>query len=184
MARQYAQEFLRRTAPYQYALQTRAGTEAVAHILRFLTESDPDTVVVSLDGVGAYDHVHRAAFMEKIAATPSLQSLLPLVAALYGTSSRFLWYDDDGHQHEIHQAEGGEQGDPLMPALYSLAQHDALVAADGELAPGEFILSFLDDLYVITSRDRACDALLTMAAVVETQASVWSHSGKLRAWCA
>ena len=31
-----------------------------------------------------------------------------------------------GYDHPVLQAEGGEQGDPLMPALYSIAQHNAL----------------------------------------------------------
>ena len=74
-------------------------------------------MIVSLDGIGTYDHVQRASLMQKLADTPSLRCLLPLVAALYGTLSRFIWYDDEGNQHTIHQAEGGEQGCPLMPAL-------------------------------------------------------------------
>ena len=140
VARQFAARFLPATAPYQYALQTRAGTEAVAHILRHLTEDNPEVVVVSLDGIGAYDHVKRAAFVKKLTDTPALESLLPLVLALYGSESRFYWYDDEGCGHTIRQAEGGEQGCPLMPALYSLAQHDALVEADGALQPSERIL--------------------------------------------
>ena len=122
--------------------------------------------------------------MEKIARSPELECFLPLVMALYGTQSRFLWIDDEGQEHIIVQGEGGEQGDPLMPALYSLAQHDALVEADGELGPSERILSFLDDLYVVTSRERAADAFLTVSTTVEKRAGVKTHLGKLKAWCA
>ena len=57
IAKQYAEVFLRTTAPYQFALQTRAGTETVAHLLRHFTDRDPETVIVSVDGVGAFDHV-------------------------------------------------------------------------------------------------------------------------------
>ena len=35
------------TAPYQYALKTRAGTECVSHILQTLVESDADATIVS-----------------------------------------------------------------------------------------------------------------------------------------
>ena len=35
---------------------------------------------------------------------------------------------DDGEVHKIPQGEGGEQGDPMMPLLYSLGQHRALEA--------------------------------------------------------
>ena len=91
VARQYASRFLEATAPYQFALQTKAGTEALAHTLRFLAEQDHEAVVMSLDGIGAFDHVSRAAFMSKVASSPSLCSLLPLVKALYGSESQFLW---------------------------------------------------------------------------------------------
>ena len=52
---QYGQALMAATAPYQFALQTRAGTEALAHLLRYLTDADEDTVVVSLDGIGVFD---------------------------------------------------------------------------------------------------------------------------------
>ena len=129
VAQQYGDRLLAVTAPYQYALQTRAGTEALAHILRFLTDMDPDTVVVSLDGVGAFDHVRRSAFMRKLMERPELHALLSLVRMLYGSQSRFLWTDAEGTVHTIEQGEGGEQGCPLMPALYALAQHDALASS-------------------------------------------------------
>jgi len=106
VAKQFASKLLEATAPFQYALQTRAGTEALAHTLRHLSEQQPDGVIVSLDGVGAFDHVHRASFLNKLAATPSLQPLVPLVYALYGTTSHFLWWDDQGEAHDITQGEG------------------------------------------------------------------------------
>ena len=71
--------------------------------------------------------------MKKLASIPELQCLVPLVRALYGTSSRFLWTDENGVVHAIIQTEGGEQGCTLMPALYALAQHDALVSANWNL---------------------------------------------------
>ena len=38
----------------------------------------------------------------------------------YGDASEYLWTDDEGNSHVIKQADGGEQGDPLMPALYAI----------------------------------------------------------------
>ena len=183
VAMQFSDHFLERTSPFQFALQTKAGTDALAHTLRLVTDSDPDTVVVSLDGVGAFDHVRRAAFFEKLMSCEELRELLPLVRALYGSLSRFVWTDDKGEQHVIEQAEGGEQGCPLMPALYALAQHDALVRASENLLPSERILSFLDDLYVVTCRARAYEAFDEVARQVEEHAGVQTHLGKLRAWC-
>ena len=41
-----------------------------------------------------------------------------------------------GSTHEIRQGEGGEQGDPLMPLLFSLEQHRALVVVQARLRKG------------------------------------------------
>ena len=51
----------------------------------------------------------------------------------------------------IPQGEGGEQGDPLMPLLFSLGMHPALVAAQRRLRPSERIFAFLDDVCVARS---------------------------------
>jgi len=152
---QFSDALMAATAPFQFALQTKAGTEALAHALRYLTDADEDTVVASLDGVGAFDHVRRDRVLSKLVDTPSLVQLLPLAKMLYGSRSRFLWSDANGTTHEIEQGEGGEQGCPLMSALYALAQHDALVAASANMQRGERVFSFLDDLYVVTTRQRA-----------------------------
>eukprot|EP00434_Breviolum_minutum_P043514 symbB.v1.2.038794.t1/scaffold6177.1/size20301/1 len=52
-----------------------------------------------------------------------------------------------GHAHVITQAEGGEQGDPLMPALFALGQRPALRKVQRQLAPNEYLMAFLDDIY-------------------------------------
>ena len=71
---------------------------------------------------------------------------------LYGSQSRFVWTDAEGTTHIIEQGEGGEQGCPLMPAVFVLAQHDGLVAASQNLLPSERVFSSLDDLYLVTTR--------------------------------
>ena len=43
----------------------------------------------------------------------------------YGSPSTYRWDDEEGVTHEICQGEGGEQGDALMPALFSLGLHGA-----------------------------------------------------------
>ena len=39
----------------------------------------------------------------------------------------------------IDQGEGGEQGDPLMPLLFAVGQHPALVATQERLEANEWI---------------------------------------------
>ena len=70
-----------------------------------------------------------------------------------------------------------------MPALYPLAQHNALVSAQAQLHEGEFVFAYSDDLYVLTSRPRARAAFDTVAREVERHAGVRSHLGKLKGWC-
>ena len=50
LARQYADAFDQVTRPYQFALQTRAGTDALSGMLRVAIDLDADATIVSLDG--------------------------------------------------------------------------------------------------------------------------------------
>ena len=52
----------------------------------------------------------------------------------------YFWEDDSGVVHTVTQAEGGEQGDPLMLALFSLDQHPALEAISHRVATVQPIL--------------------------------------------
>ena len=51
------------TAPYQYALRTRAGWECIAHALQGLCDVDPNATIISIDGIGAFDQISRAAML-------------------------------------------------------------------------------------------------------------------------
>ena len=100
-------------------MRTRAGTDALALALRTATDEDPEAVTLSLDGIGAYDPIRRNAMLGKLHRTPSLRRMLPFVRLFYGRQSTYLRTDDEGVTHDIAQGEGGEQGEPLMPALYA-----------------------------------------------------------------
>ena len=141
---QFAEAVEQETAPFQFALRTRAGTDALALALRAATDEDPNAVILSLDGIGAYDHIRRDAMLGKLHRTPSLRRMLPFVRLFYGAPSTYLWSDDAGVTHNIAQGEGGEQGDPLRPALYALGQHDGVAAGAARLHPDAFAVAFLD----------------------------------------
>ena len=64
----------------------------------------------------------------------------------------------------IAQAEGGEQGDPLMLGLLAVAVHPTLVAAHDDLRPAEDVYAFLDDTFVSCEPDRVCAAFSTLRA--------------------
>ena len=79
---------------------------------------------------------------------------LPFVRQFYGTPSQHLWEDDDGSVHIIHQGEGGEQGDPLMPMLFELGKHQALRSVQHFLRSDERLFAHLDDIYVVCCPER------------------------------
>ena len=79
---------------------------------------------------------------------PTASKILPYVRLAYQRQSNYLWKDDRGITHVIAQGEGGEQGDPLMPALFSLGLNAALRRIQQNLGNGEMIYAYLDDIYV------------------------------------
>ena len=57
LAQQFSDDIESATAPFQFALSTRAGTAAMSHLLRVASNIDPDLVAIAIDGVGAFDHI-------------------------------------------------------------------------------------------------------------------------------
>ena len=72
LAQQYAHEFDEACSPYQFALSTRAGTDCVGHALREISSQHPGKVIISLDGIGAYDHIDRAQMLESLVQLESV----------------------------------------------------------------------------------------------------------------
>ena len=71
------------------------------------------------------------------------------------------------------KARVGNKGDPLMPALYALAQQPALCEVQAQLRDGEAIFAFLDDTYVVARPDRVrplYDAFRAMPVLSSTVA--------------
>ena len=64
LAQLFAGAFQAACLPYQFGLSTRAGTEGLYKLPHTATELDPHATVLSIDAVGAYDHVSRQAMLE------------------------------------------------------------------------------------------------------------------------
>jgi len=200
LARQFAPDFTDATAPFQFALGTRSGAESAVFLLRALAEADDDLVLLSLDGIGAFDHVRRDRMLDKLRQLPAASAMLPFVRLFYGRPSTYVWSDANGHTHDVRQGDGGEQGDALMPALFSLGIADSLTRAANQLgaygaphpipdphAPAHsgrppLLAAFLDDIYVLAPRAIAGRAFNTVATAVEEGAGIRTHLGKLQAW--
>ena len=114
--------------------------------------------------------------------TPEANRCLPFVRLWYTTASEYVWHDANGNQHTITQAEGGEQGDPLMPALFSLGQEPALQAVQAQLQPGEVIYAFLNDIYAVVQPERVRAVYDLLARHLEAHARIRLNQGKTRIW--
>ncbi len=61
-----------------------------AHVLKVITERHATATFVSIDGVGAFDHVSREATLGNLMQPPRACSALPFVRLFYGQPSFFL----------------------------------------------------------------------------------------------
>ena len=170
------------TAPHQYALSTKAGTECIAHVLQSLTELHPEATVTSIDVISAYDKISREAMLQGLARLEGGRSALPFVRLFYGAPSEYLWEDESGTTHRIPQGEGGEQGDAMMPLLFCLGQHEALRATQEQLRDGEHLLAFLDDIYMVTRPDRVGPVYANLQENLHVHACIRIHCGKTKVW--
>ena len=159
-------------------LRIRGGTEAVVHLIRALTDANPDLALTKIDGIGAFDHVRRASMLEGLLRLPTAHRLLPYVRMHHGTPSHHVWIDDAALPHDIRQGEGGEQGDPLMPALVCLAMHGPLHESAMRPCDGEFVAAYLDDIYLLTPRE----AYNIVTETVWRRAGVRPNASKTECW--
>ena len=147
-----------------------------------LCDEDPSATVVSVDGIGAYDHIYRAAMLDKLSQLPTASAILPFVRLAYAQPSQYMWSDDEGVTHWIAQGDGGEQGDPLMPLLFTFGIRDALAEVQRLLLPGERLCAFLDDVYVVCKPERARAVYDLLSRTLEEMAGIQTHLGKTRVW--
>ena len=169
-------------APFQYALSTRTGTDCVGHAIRAATKTDPRLTVLSIDGIGAYDHVFRTAMLSKLLEVPSLRNLLPFARVACAQPSSYVWEDADGVRHNIEQYVDGEQGDPLVPKLFSLGLHNALEDVQQNLDPGEFLFVYPDDVFILSSPRRTREIFNLLENTLLKRAGIHLHIGNTRDW--
>ena len=143
LARQVGHHFRAAVTPANSGLANRSGTDALVHMVRAAVEGDAQCTLVSIDGVGAYDHIARAKMLGALWRNPALRDLLPFVRLWLARQSVYVWRDENGETHDIEHGEGGEQGDALMPALFCLAMQPALDAIQARLEPSDRVVAYL-----------------------------------------
>ena len=182
ISQQLGPEVEQATRPYQYAMSTRAGCECVAHALQGLTELDQNATVTSVDGISAFDVISRQSMLEGLRQLPVGNTVLPFVRLFYGRQSQYLWECDDGEIHHIPQGEGGEQGDAMMPLLYSLGQHRALQTVGEHLQERELLFAYLDDTFFVSSPLRVGPLYAVLQEALNVHAGIRINAGKTQIW--
>ena len=71
-------------------------------------------------------HLSRSAMLGRLLQMPGARQVLPFVRLSHAKPSAYGWFDKDGHRRTVCHVEGGEQGDPLMPLLFSIGIQSAL----------------------------------------------------------
>ena len=147
-----------------------------------LSERQPRLTVLTIDGIGAYDHAFRTAMLSKLLEVPSLRNLLPFARVACAQPSLYVWEDADDVRHNIEQHEDGEQGDPLMPILFSLGLHNALEEVQQILDPREFLSVYLGDVFILSSPRRTRVIFNLLENTLLKRAGIHLHIGKTRVW--
>ena len=117
--------------------------EALVRLLRVATDMDPRAACCRSI------HSERLIMCLGTRCAGLRRPLLPYVRQCFASDSTYVWQDASRQSHEVRQSEGGEQGDPLMPARSAIAQQPALAAVHAQLREGEAVFAYLDDIYVV-----------------------------------
>ena len=155
---------------------------SIGHMVRATTDNDPSLTLLSVDGIGAYDHIFRSSMLGRLLEMPRARALLPFVRMSYAQPSQYSWVDEEGRHRIINQAEGGEQGDPLMPLLFSIGIQQALEEVAAAMVPGEQLSAFLDDIYLLCQLARVKLLFKLLERALLRCAGIELHQGKTKTW--
>jgi hypothetical protein len=170
LASRATQDLREHLEPFQMGVGTKSACETIIHVCRQWlgrNRDDPNKVLVKVDISNAFNSIDRYAVLSNIRRV--VPYLAPWCDFCYTGSSKLLLGSS-----VLSSARGVQQGDPLGPALFSVAIHDTIkrVARQAEDAySGEIDLKvfYLDD-GIIGGTGRAvrlfCDALRTEFAEI------------------
>ncbi|KAJ0173779.1 hypothetical protein K1T71_010928 [Dendrolimus kikuchii] len=120
-------------APNQLGFGIKGGCEAAVHALRTFVTSNACEAILKVDVKNAFNSVNRCTLLAEI--KNHFPKIYNYIRQCYGENS-FLVYQEN----LIHSATGCQQGDPLGPAIFSLAIHPIIQKLNSK-----FNVWYLDD---------------------------------------
>ena len=83
LAQKHRQKIETATAPEQLAMGSRSGVDLATLTARAALELDPELVLISIDGIGAYDHISRKAMLDALDELPKAREMIPFLRMFY-----------------------------------------------------------------------------------------------------
>ena len=168
--------------PQQFAVGRSGGVEKVHKTLEVLAELRPTAAFLKLDFRNAFNSVKRSAVLR--AVQKRKPELSRVATTLLPKTTHHWWYDKQGGAKQIEAECGVDQGCPLSPALFAMAMADPLATLTAQLRevdPQVQVLSYLDDVYVVTTTENATEAL-SAAAKCFAPLGLELNRSKTEAW--
>ena len=160
--------------PMQVGVGVPNGTEAILNGLNRLIDDpnlNPDTTILLIDYVNAFNMVHRQPFIDEI------HRLFPQLSAwvefIYCCAA--LLFTPDGKI--IYSIMGVQQGDPLGPLLFALVLQILLIRIQKKGITSS-ISSFLDDLTIVAPN--LSDALVCLQEIKKYGPELGLHYSHLK----
>ena len=150
--------------------------------LKLLLE-DNDTVELLLEAVTSLARASVPVEVTRALMSARLTALTKPDGGICGIATRCalrrLVARIFARQRFVTQVEGGEQGDPLMPLLFSIGIHGALEEVASSMERGEQLCAFLDDIYVLFAPHRVVPLFKQLSESLERVAGSDFTKGKL-----
>jgi hypothetical protein len=119
--------------PLQLGFGSKGGCEAAVHSLRSYINAHPNDILLKVDVKNAFNSISRDALLTQV--RKEIPNIYNFTWQCYSTSSELIYKSDT-----LNSASGCQQGDPLGPALFSLAIHPAIQKLNSK-----FNVWYLDD---------------------------------------
>ncbi|KAJ0170830.1 hypothetical protein K1T71_013602 [Dendrolimus kikuchii] len=119
--------------PNQLGFGSRGGCEAAVHALRTFLQHNGGDLVLKVDVKNAFNSVDRSALLSQI--KDQIPDCYHFLWQCYSQNSKLIFQDN-----VIYSKTGCQQGDPLGPAIFSLAIHPIITRLKSK-----FNVWYLDD---------------------------------------
>ena len=128
--------------------RTHQGTDCVARVVMLLTELCPKKTMLSIDGIGAFDHIKRKSMLEALHNNSALAPFFPLSGRSTARTPRTYGTTTKGCPTRSRRARGRATGRPHAGVV-------CFASARSSRSRGRFIarrgdaFAFLEDIYIL-----------------------------------